>query len=343
MQINELFEIKHPIIQAPMAGGPTTPELVAAVSNAGALGSIGAGYLSAEQLQSAIHAVRKLTGKAFNVNVFIPLPHAADQSQLEEACAAINTCSQELGETAKPIQAPYTVDFDSQIEVILENRIPVFSCIFGVPDQYLIKHLRNNKTKIIGTATTPDEVFALEDGEVDAIVVQGSEAGGHRGSFLKPAEESLICLDNLLAQVVNKTKTPLIAAGGIATKESKHKLIIAGAGGVQIGTAFLCCSEAGINTAYREKILSQQSDNTVLTRVFSGGLARGISNYFTECMSQKTETILDYPVQNKLTKAMRDKAKTENNPEFMSLWCGRSGHLVKPMAAVELINYLVER
>ncbi|MDF1760487.1 MAG: nitronate monooxygenase [Coxiellaceae bacterium] len=332
---------KYPIIQAPMAGGATTPELIAAVSNGGGLGSLGAGYLSAADIKQAIAKIRQLTDKPFAVNLFVPEPHAATSQQMQTACQAINQCSQTLHHEVTPVQAPYATAFNDQVAVLLAEKIPVMSFTFGIPDINIIKQFKANKTFMIGTATTLAEAEALQENQVDAIVAQSSEAGGHRGSFLDSAENSLAPLNTLLHQLAEAIDIPIIASGGIMDGQTIAQCLQAGASAAQLGSAFLCCDESGIPAAYKQLLLNQTKDNTVLTRAFSGKLARGVSNQFTQCMQTKTDTILDYPIQNKLTSTMRKIAKQQSNTEYMSLWAGQSVHKASALSAQALFTKLI--
>lgn len=333
--------IDYPIIQAPMAGGATTAELVAAVANAGGLGSLGAGYLSANELAKAMQNIRQLSKRPFSVNLFIPESHQASDAAMQTACEAINQCASTLAVETQPTPAPYSPSFQAQIAVLLKEKAPIVSFTFGLLDDRLIKQFKQNNTILIGTATTVDEAAALTKNGVDAIVIQGEEAGGHRGSFLKSADKSLSPLDTLLAQAKACVSLPLIAAGGIMDGKRIAQLISAGAVAAQLGTAFLCCNESGISPSYRQALFAQTHDTTTLTKAFSGKLARGIDNAFIDCMSKKTHTILDYPIQNKLTSIMRKKAKAVGNTDYMSLWAGQSVHLGRQLDAAALIESLV--
>lgn len=337
----ERIDIKFPIIQAPMAGGATTPELVAAVSNAGGLGSLGAGYMTPIEIRTAIRKIRELTDKPFAVNLFIPESHHVTSTQMQKACHDIKQSCFELNLDIKPIVEPYAPSFAEQINILIEEKIPVFSYVFGMLDLVRIAQFKRNHTFLIGTATNLAEAQELEKSGIDAIVAQGSEAGGHRGTFLNKAEDSLIDLPGLVPQLVAELKIPIIAAGGIMDGKGIVAAADLGAEGVQMGTAFLTCSEAGIADGYKQTLLAQRQDNTVLTRAFSGKLARGIHNKFTERMEKKKMNILDYPIQNSLTTAMRKKAKEDQNIDFMSLWSGQSAALCRNTNASELIKALV--
>ncbi|AAU27220.1 TPA: nitronate monooxygenase [Legionella pneumophila] len=341
LKLAERLGIQFPIIQAPMAGGATTPELVAAVSNSGGLGSLGAGYMRPDEIRQAIIKIRQLTSKPFAVNLFIPEAHHATPEQIQNACDDINLCCTELNIEISPVSKPYSLPFVDQMQILIEEKIPVFSYAFGTLEPMWIKQLKKNGTFLIGTATTIHEARILEASGIDAIVAQGSEAGGHRGTFIGNAEEDLIQLSELIPQLVETIRIPAIAAGGIMNGKGIVSAINAGASGVQMGTAFLSCFEAGITYKYKQTLLSQQQDNTVLTRAFSGKLARGIRNKFIICMDNRKINILDYPIQNALTQMMRQKAREKDNIDFMSLWAGQSAHLCRSMSASDLISTLV--
>jgi len=317
MTFTETFGIKHPIIQAPMAG-VTTPEFVAASADAGALGSIGAGYLSAEATRDFIREVKKLTDKPFAVNLFVPEYPEMDQEQLRKAYSALQVVGEWLG---MPFwKAPLSEsEFDQQVDVIIEEGVPICSFTFGIPNQKLIQKLKGAGILLIGTATTKEEAIAVEKAEVDAIVAQGSEAGGHRGSFIG---EEYVPLNRLLSEIVGAVKIPVIAAGGIANKESMDTAIRLGAQAVQIGTALLATDESGAHPLYKEAVLNATENNTMMTKAFSGKSARGIRNSFMDMMANAP--IAPYPYQNDLTKKIRSEAARLGKSEFMSLWAGES-------------------
>lgn len=337
----EKLGIQYPIIQAPMAGGATTPELIAAVSNAGGLGSLGAGYMTPIEIRQAIQKIRALTNKPFAVNLFISEQHYATTEQIQKACDDIEQTCAELNLKIKPVMKPYTQAFEEQIQVVLEEKVPIFSFTFGLLDSRWITQFKSNQTLLIGTSTTLPEAHALQESGIDMIVAQGSEAGGHRGTFFGQAEDALIGLVSLIPQCVNHIKIPIIAAGGIMDGRSIVAAITLGAAAVQMGTAFLSCHESGIHHKYKKLLLAQQQDNTTLTRAFSGKLARGIRNSFINRMQVKQENILDYPIQNALTKSMRHKANETGATEFMSMWAGQAVALCRGIGANELLNQLV--
>lgn len=337
-----MLSLEYPIIQAPMAGGATTPELVAAVSNNGCLGSFAAGYLPPDEIKSAIKRIRELTAKPFAVNLFIPEAHETTHERMQRACEAINGCASEIGLSIAPVDGPYAPSFEEQLTVLIEERISAVSFTFGIPESALINTLKSNQILVMATATTLAEAYALYECGVDVIVAQGSEAGGHRGSFMERAEDCLIPIHTLVQQITAEISLPVIASGGIMNGAAIVKAIKSGASAAQLGTAFLCCKESGIADSYKRLLLSQTNDITVLTRAFSGKLARGINNKFIQCMAGKADSILDYPIQNKLTNIMRTKAKQDNNTDYMSLWAGQFAYLARELDAKSLIAKLVK-
>lgn len=338
-KICDLLDISHPIIQAPMAGGITTPELISVAANAGILGSFATGYLRPEEIQNGIRKIRAITDKNFSVNVFIPEKHRATNNQIKQASLEIENAARELSIKIELPSPPYAHSFDEQMNVIIEENISVLSFTFGLLDPYWIEKLKNKNVRLIGTATNLNEAKLLEQSGVDIIVAQGVEAGGHRGTFSGTVENSLISLSDLVSQLVHEIKIPIVAAGGIMNREHIKSAMQFGASGVQMGTAFLTCFESGADAVYKKMLLSQARDQTVLTRVFSGKYARAIDNKFIHRMKDKN--ILDYPIQNALTNQVRKIAKEKGDPDFMSLWAGVGASYCAEISAIELIKKLV--
>lgn len=339
-RITSLFNIALPLILSPMAGDAGTPELVAAVSNAGGLGSLGAGYMSPEDIRSFIKRLRQLSSKPFNINLFVPERHEASDAQLEQARKTVQAACHELNFTVPSIKPPYAPSFEQQMNVVLEEKVPVFSFTFGIPDRHWLVELKKNGIKTIGTATSLEEARLLEQSGVDAITAQGREAGGHRGTFIGRAEDALTSTNELVSLLVKHIHLPIIASGGIMNAKGIAASLALGAAGVQMGTAFLCCHESGIHPLYKELLLNAKEDPTTLTRAFSGKLARGLANQFIKRMRAHEKDILDYPVQNRLTSAMRREAARQNATDFMSMWAGQAAYLCKAMPAAELIAVL---
>jgi nitronate monooxygenase len=339
-----LLEIEHPIIQAPMAGGTTTPALVAAVSNAGALGSIGAAYLSAEQISESIAAVRQLTDRPFGVNLFVAPPAAdAPAWDANPMLAFLGEHHAALGLPDPVVPDTFAPDGDAQWETLLAERVPVLSFTLGIPSRERIAAFKAAGTRVLGTATTVAEARALAEAGVDGIVTQGSEAGAHRATFLGSFERSMIGTLALVPQVVDAVDLPVVASGGIMDGRGIVAAQALGAAGVQLGTAFLTTDEAGTSPAYREALRRAQDDRTVMTRVFSGRPARGIVNAFIEQMSKAdAPEPLPFPVQNALTGPMRRAAAQRGDADRLALWAGQGVPLARSIGAGELVVRLMQ-
>ncbi|MCE3045246.1 nitronate monooxygenase family protein [Legionella sp. 16cNR16C] len=331
-----------PVIQAPMAGGITTPELAAAVSNCGGLGSIGAGYLEPEALKKHIQATKRLTSKPFAVNLFIPEKITYTDNEMLEAVRDINRAADDLKYPVSAVSPPFSPDFDKQLQVVVEEKVPVFSFTFGVLKEAQLRLLKANNIFVYGTATSLPEAKMLAETGVDAVCLQGLEAGGHRGSFIGKEEDNLIPIDSLLKTCLDSgLKLPCLVAGGIASHADVEKHLRNGAHAVQVGSLFLTAHESGTSHAYKQAVLNQFADKTRLTRAFSGKLARGVDNRFMNKM-QNAYT-LPYPAQNKLTSQLRNYAKQLENAEYMSLWAGTSSWKAKASPAAQCFNELIGR
>jgi nitronate monooxygenase len=342
--LTNLLNIQYPIIQAPMAGGVTSPELVAAVSNAGGLGMIGAGYLSPNQLRTQIQETRTLTNKAFGVNLFVPTPYEIDAKKLQTAKEILQEIQTKLGIMDDPKLPTYEEDlktYHELIEILIEEKIPVCSFTFGVPTKEIETKLKQNSSLLIGTATTVQEAILNEKAGMDAVVVQGVEAGGHRGTFHRDDNDSLIGLMSLIPQTADSISIPIIAAGGIMDARGLLAARYLGAQGVQMGTAFLVCEESGANHHHKQAILDATEDEVVLTKSFSGKMARGIYNAFIEKLKTVEESLPDYPLQNELTKAVRKASASSGKRDYLSLWSGQSPRLAKKQTVNELIQKIV--
>ncbi len=341
-KLTKLLNIQLPIIQAPMAGGPTTPELVAAVSNAGGLGSLGAGYLDPEEIRKIIIKIKSLTDKPFAVNLFIPEPHHATKQQMQLMIKTLKKLYPKFAREINPVFAPFVFPFAEQLQVIIAEKVPVFSFTFGIPAAQWIKKLKLAKIKLMGTATNLPEALALQKAGIDVIAAQGCEAGGHRGTFLGRAEEALIGSFALIPQIADHTKVPIVASGGIMDARGILAALILGATGVQMGTAFLACTESGAHAKFKKTILQNKQDNTVLTRAYSGRLVRAIKNKFTTAMEAYQKQILDYPIQNSLTRSLRAAAAKKGLTDIMSMYSGQAAYLSQDLPAAELLRRLDE-
>lgn len=339
----KLLGIKYPIIQAPMAGGITTSQLVAAVSNAGGLGMIGAGYMKPEEIKKRIREVENLTSKPFGINLFVPEENQIIDDELSAANEVLQHYRRELNIESPQFTQKKEDHYEKQLSTILEEGVPICSFTFGIPSVKTIKELKARNIIVIGTATTVQEAVEIENKGLDAVVAQGSEAGGHRGTFMSDPKDSMIGLMSLVPQIQDHVSIPIIAAGGIMDDRGVMASFCLGAQAVQMGTAFLTCIESGAHPLHKEAIFNSKENDTVLTRAFSGKYARGISNRFTREMEDHQHQLLDYPLQNTLTKDIRRAAAEQNNPEFMSLWSGQSPRLSKKQTVQELIENIMDK
>ncbi|MGH7404467.1 MAG: NAD(P)H-dependent flavin oxidoreductase [Candidatus Methylomirabilales bacterium] len=334
--------LTHPMIQAPLAGGGDTPDLVAAVCEAGALGFIGAAYLTPPQIIQTSRAVRARTARPFGINLFAPLPAPDVTRDPGPALKRVAPFYAELGLPPPALPASGVYSFDEQLSVALESGASVFSFTFGLLPASAIEAIKARGMFLIGTATTIEEAVQLEKAGVDAVVTQGSEAGGHRGTFAADFDAAMVGTMALVPQVVDAVTVPVIASGGIMDGRGIAAALALGASAVQMGTAFLTCDEAGIPEVYKQAILAAREHQTRLTRAFSGRPARGIVNRFmTEVdRADGAEAILPFPLQNALTRPLRNAAAQQGRGEFLSLWAGQGVRLARRQSAAKLIAQL---
>ena len=334
--------IEHPIIQAPMAGGATTVDLVVAVSDAGALGSLGCAYSSPDVIRETARAVRARTGRPFALNLFAPQPAmetAADAGRMIRILEGVHA---ELGIEPPSVPASGGIDFAAQLDAVLETDAPVFSFTFGLLPDGAIEALHARGALVIGTATTVDEAVALEAAGVDAIVAQGSEAGAHRGTFSASFEAAMIGTMALVPQIVDAVSVPVVASGGIMDGRGVAAALALGAEAAQLGTAFLTSDEAGIPAAYKQAILDAREDQTRITRAFSGRAARGIVNRLMADIDREPDAILPFPMQNALTRPARNAAAHQDRADFLSLWAGQGVRMARRLPAGQLVERIVE-
>jgi len=336
--------IEYPIIQGPL-GGLSTQRLTATVSNFGGLGSFGAHGLSPSAIGEVITEIRELTAKPFAVNLWVSMEDEgagnSGREEFERSLTHLAKHIEALG-AALPQYKPYVpVRFEHQARVLLDAKVPVFSFIVGIPPQEILDECRTQGIVTIGTATTPPEAIALEQAGVDVIVASGFEAGGHRGSFLLSAEESLTGTFSLTPQVVDAVSVPVVAAGGIADARGILAAFALGAEGVQIGTAFLASEESGANSHHRNLLLSGKAHTTALTKGFTGRLARGIRNQLLDELNGPGVQILPYPLQRFLVRNLSVPAEKAARPEWLPLWAGQSASLSRESDAKVLLQTLV--
>lgn len=328
-----------PVIQGPMAGGYTTAELVSAVSNHGGLGSIGAGYMAPDSLRSLIKKVKSLTAKPFAVNLFIPTSPAVDQQQVERMKKVLLPFYREVGMDSVP-ELSYDPDlFQKQFAVVLEEKVPAFSFTFGCLKPSEMAVLKAQNVFIMGTATSLEEALYLQKQGCDAVVAQGLEAGGHRGSFLD-GKFPLVPAHKLVQEMAPQLQIPVIAAGGVVNKDNMQAMLAAGASAVQIGTAFLVCHESGASPEYRDLLLKGKPEDTELIKIFTGRWARGLSNRFSREMKVHEGDVPDYPIQHWLTTPLRKKAQESGRSEFLSLWSGQGLGALRACSVAEYMATL---
>jgi nitronate monooxygenase len=338
-RVSQLLGTRYPIVQAPMAGGFTTPELVAAVSNAGGLGSIAGSMLAPDGFRAAIRRVRELTDQPFGVNLFAPLPRPeADPAAVEAMHAVLAPLRAELGlPEPEATSGQPAGGLDDQLAVVVEERVPVFSFTFGSPPFAAVKE---TGSLIVGTATTVAEAVELERLGVDAVVAQGSEAGGHRGTFLAPFESALVGGIALVPQIVDRVSVPVLLAGGIMDGRGIAAALALGAEGVQLGTAFLGCPESGASEANRDALAAAADDATTVTAANTGRPARAIRTPFVDAVERSGLEPLPYPLQAVLAMDIRIAAQEAGRADLMLLLAGQGAGLLRRLPVAELVETL---
>ncbi len=343
-RVTQLLGITYPIIQGPFAGVPTH-RLTALVSNLGGLGSIGAHGLEASAIHEVINQVRGETDKPFAVNLFVSTSDAgATTVEPEEIARKLSMLAPyyaELGVTPPTGLQPKIQDFERQVQAAIDSRAPVLSFIYGIPPLDVMSECRRLSIPTLGTATTVDEARALEQAGFDLIVASGFEAGGHRGSFLRTAAQSLTGTFSLVPQVADAVKIPVIAARGIADGRGIAAAFCLGAEAVIIGSAFLACVESGASEAYRAALFSDSVRNTRLTTALTGRLARAIENRLVSEAAASIEAPLPYPIQHALMRTVSDPASMQQRTELMPLWAGQSASLIRSTKAAELMAAVI--
>ncbi len=346
-----LLGIRYPIVLAGMAGGPSTAALAAAVSRAGGLGTLGAAYLTPSMLLDAVREMRRLTDAPFAVNLFASRA-ADDWSRLGEV-------QRELDRMRETLDIPVAASegagglksadlFERQFEVLLEEKVPVISTAFGVLPAEYMKAAKSAGAKVVAMVTTVQEAMMAEEAGCDAVVAQGSEAGGHRGTFDVSGEAHRMGANvgtfALVPQVVDQVSIPVIAAGGVMDGRGLVAALALGAQGVQMGTRFLTAVESGAHDIYQKALLASTEESTAVTRAFSGRPARGIRNAFIRQWDESGLEPLPFPSQNTITRDIRNAAAAQRNADYMSLWAGQGTRLLKAgQSAEEIVAETIEQ
>jgi nitronate monooxygenase len=344
-EVTRRLKLDVPIVQGPFGSGLSAVDLVVAVSEGGGLGSFGVHHLDGAGIRAIDAQIRARTRRTYALNLWIPLRDSDDpqmtDAQWRAACELLRPFFDELRVPLPARPARFGPYYQEQIETLLELRPPVFSFIFGVPSLDVVERCRSAGIATLGAATTAAEAKLLADSGVDMIVASGSEAGGHRASFLQEPEDCLTGTIALIPQVVDAVKVPVIAAGGIADGRGVAAALKLGAAAAQIGTAFLACEESNATPLHRAKLFSADARRTTLTRAFTGRLARSVHNGFIDALRGKESLLAPYPVQAWLTAQFKAAAVAANRADLMSLWSGQGAPLLKARRASELMHSLV--
>jgi nitronate monooxygenase len=338
------FGLRLPLVQGPMAGGPTSPALVAAVANAGALGFLAGAALAPEKIASEVAAIRALTRQPFGVNLFVLDPAHPDEATVRRALEAIDPLRARFDLPPGEALERYAPDFRAQLDTLVELRLPVVSFTFGLLAKADVARLQAAGSYVIGTATHVAEGLAWRDAGANAIVAQGAEAGGHRGTFIGAAEHALVGTMALVPQLVDATGLPVLAAGGIMNGRGIAAAVALGAQGVQMGTAFLTCAESAIPTNWKARVRASSDTDTSVTRAITGRHARGIRNPLMQALEAHPGSVAPYPVQNALTQTLRQSAARANDGDYLSLWSGQGAPLSRAreegLGAAQLVDAL---
>lgn len=339
----DLFEIEHPIIQAPMAG-PVSAQMVIAASEAGGMGSLPAAMLTAETLRSEMQIVTQGTGRSINVNFFVHREPKADEAREAAWRKRLEGYYRELGLAPDagrnaPTRSPFTA---AMCDVVLEFKPKVVSFHFGMPADTLVSRVKNAGILVMSSATSAEEARWLEGHGCDAVIAQGNEAGGHRGMFLNDDIARQAGTMALVPQVVDAVKVPVIAAGGIGDGRGVVAALALGAAGVQVGTAFLLTPEAKTSALHRAALKQADDNSTTLTNVFTGRPARGIVNRYIREVGPMSAEAPSFPLAAGASQPMRAAGEAKGITDFTPLWSGQAPTFAREMPTAELIATLVK-
>ncbi|MEQ9288831.1 MAG: nitronate monooxygenase [Cyclobacteriaceae bacterium] len=341
----ELLQIKYPIIQGPFGGKFSSVKLVATVSNAGGMGSFGLNAYDAAEIVEIAREIKKLTSKPYALNLWVPLKEdpidSFDELAFEKVKKTFKPYFDRVGLPLPKMPDTKTGDFDQQVEAVLKSNPPVASFIFGIPAREIISEFKKQGIVTMATATTVEEAHRIEEAAIDIVIASGQEAGGHRASFLKPAEESLHPTSSLIPQVVNTVHIPIIAAGGISNGLDIARVLKMGASAAQLGTAFLATNESAASHIHKSKLLAREPIKTDLTKVYTGRLARAISNKLSDDFKRSSnESIAPYPIQSNFLSTLMKNAHDRQDYDYVAFWSGQPSTLLTHQSASELFDSL---
>lgn len=344
-RVTELLKIKYPIIQGPFGGNFSSAKLVSSVSNLGGMGSFGLNSYSAEDILRIDKEIKSQTKNPYALNLWIPLNNDPIDYYRKKDFEVLKKVFKPYFEQ---LQAPFpdmpdkkAQNFELQIEAILETKPPVASFIYGIPSKEITNELKKRGIVSIATSTTLEEAVMIEEAGIDLVVASGSEAGGHRASFLKPPEESLTKTTLSARQIVDEIRIPVIAAGGISNGKDIAEILKIGAGAVQMGTAFLATNESNASEMHKAKLLSTKPIKTNLTKVYTGRLARAISNQLIDDLKDVT-IIAPYPIQSNFLSSFRNACLTQEKIDYLGFWSGQPSTTLKHKTTENLFNSLIK-
>ena len=335
---SEKLGLRLPLIAAPMAGGPTTPDLVAAASAAGALGSFGFAYTQPDEMKRQAALVRSKTDKPFGINLFVS-PQPGPISSQKDALEAVSGYYREMGlPPPEPVKPPYAPDLGAQFQAVEEIRPRVFTVHLGGLKREQVKRFQAKGMLVGGSANCIAEAKGLQAAGFDFVIAQGGEAGGHRGSYLRDPYQSLTGTLAFTRMVVEAVELPVVAAGGIMDGAGIAAVLALGAECAQMGTAFIPCPESGAARVHKDLIVKSTEDDTAVTEKFTGKPARGLVNRFMKEMAGAPQ--LAFPAQGVATGKLRQASAKASNPDFINLWAGQAAPLARAMPAAELVAAL---
>lgn len=343
---SKILGTQYPILQGPFGGNLSSVQLVATVSNAGGLGGYGAYTLAPEEIIKIDQQIKAATNKPYNINLWVSDTDSFNGSVSDEHFCKTRQLFEpyfdELGIALPEKPAPFKSRFENQVEVILHQKPPVFSFVFGIPSADILEQCRRSGIVTAGGATTLDEAIALESAGVDMIVASGFEGGGHRPSFLANPESSLTGTFVLLQLIKEKVKTPVVAAGGIANGRGVAAALALGAEAVQIGTAFLACEESNATPVHRQMLFSDAAKHTTLSRAFTGRLGRGLTSRVAKDLINREHDFLPFPLQSHFVSHLRKAAIEKEKWDMILFWGGQIAPVLKHRKVNMLMKSIIE-